>query len=101
MSIQKLWYFAETKDVVAVSVRFQPISPVRSGGSFYGSAHGGCRGFQATRQLLYWRFNPASSTRVIQGAEAWIEALACTDPPAPEIPELFSAGMDRKIKKVR
>ena len=61
----------------------------------------GGRGFQATRQLLYWRFNPASSTRVIQGAEAWIEALACTDPPAPEIPELFSAGMDRKIKKVR
>ena len=28
-----------------------------------------------------------------------MEVLAVSNPPAPEIPELFSAGMDKKVKK--
>ena len=49
--------------------------------------------------MIYWRYNPTAALRVLHGHSNWVEVLAVSNPPAPEIPELFSAGMDKKVKK--
>ena len=51
------------------------------------------------REVVYWRYNPSAALRVLHGHSNWVEVLAVSSPPAPEIPELFSAGMDKKVKK--
>jgi WD40 repeat protein len=53
----------------------------------------------ANREVIYWRYNPTAALRVLHGHSNWVEVLAVSNPPAPEIPELFSAGMDKKVKK--
>lgn len=64
-SMLKLWYFEGTKDVIATT---------------------------ANREVIYWRYNPTAALRVLHGHSNWVEVLAVSNPPAPEIPELFSAG---------
>ena len=51
------------------------------------------------REVVYWRYTPSAALRVLHGHSNWVEVLAVSSPPAPEIPELFSAGMDKKVKK--
>lgn len=71
-SMQKLWYFHSTKEIVATT---------------------------AARDIVYWRYNPTAALRVLHGHKNWVEVLAVTSPPGPAIPELFSAGMDKIVKK--
>ena len=55
-SMQKLWYFPDTRDVVAST---------------------------NARDIVYWRYNPHAALRVLHGHKNWVEVLATSAPPAP------------------
>jgi len=57
-------------------------------------------GITTARQLVVWRYNPASAFRVLNGHRDWVEALVVVRREAEDgIPQVYSAGSDGLLLK--
>ena len=78
---------------------YELVQGVIHGGCFITPRFCDCAVLQANRDIICWHHNSSAALRVLQEHDNWVEVLECTHPKAPFVPELFSGGMGKTVKK--